>query len=167
MTEKVCVTCQVTKPLSSFLQRSDTGNYKRRCRECENLWHKANYRRIAPQKKLASAENFAKPEKKQRRKAYLATRVEQDRVWNKNYKMERAYGIDIEVFSETLKAQHYHCPICSKHMSADSRHWHVDHNHTTGAVRGIICSGCNLLLGHAKDNTATLRAAAEYLEKNK
>ena len=39
----------------------------------------------------------------------------------------------------------------------------VDHNHTTGKVRGLLCSNCNTLLGKAKDNVNILQAAIDYL----
>ena len=41
---------------------------------------------------------------------------------------------------------------------------HVDHNHNTGVVRGLLCFHCNLILGHAKDESARLRAAADYID---
>mgnify|MGYP001576209901 CR=1 FL=1 len=41
---------------------------------------------------------------------------------------------------------------------------HIDHNHTTGAVRGLLCTQCNVGVGMLKDSPAVLRAAANYLE---
>jgi hypothetical protein len=41
----------------------------------------------------------------------------------------------------------------------------VDHDHKTGVIRGLICRGCNSLLGTAGDDPALLRRAAEYLER--
>jgi hypothetical protein len=40
---------------------------------------------------------------------------------------------------------------------------HVDHDHETGAVRGLLCGGCNHALGHAGDNPNVLEALANYL----
>jgi len=42
--------------------------------------------------------------------------------------------------------------------------WHVDHNHTTGKVRGILCQQCNQAIGLFKDNIFIIEKAAEYLE---
>lgn len=64
------------------------------------------------------------------------------------------------------------CAIC---LTTESGRldWCIDHDHSCCAsrvrtcgrcLRGIVCSGCNLMLGHAKDNAARLRAGADYLE---
>jgi hypothetical protein len=41
----------------------------------------------------------------------------------------------------------------------------VDHNHTTGAVRGLLCANCNLAIGYANDDPVVLRKAIAYLDK--
>ena len=43
---------------------------------------------------------------------------------------------------------------------------HLDHDHSTGKVRGILCQNCNVAIGLLRDNPDLLRAAAEYLEEN-
>ena len=45
-------------------------------------------------------------------------------------------------------------------------HLFVDHEHSTGVVRGLLCTNCNTMLGHAKDNPDTLRAGIDYLAKH-
>lgn len=44
---------------------------------------------------------------------------------------------------------------------------HVDHNHVTGIVRGILCKSCNSTLGFSKENTYRLRGLLHYLEYKK
>lgn len=55
-----------------------------------------------------------------------------------------------------------HCAICNSVNQLVG-----DHDHATGAARGILCRNCNLALGNMMDDPARLRAAAEYLEKTK
>lgn len=59
------------------------------------------------------------------------------------------------------------CHICHKDVDPGGRHnsWKIDHNHTTGAVRGLLCHACNVALGFMGDDPARLRAAADYLER--
>jgi len=51
------------------------------------------------------------------------------------------------------------CPICLKPKPE-----HVDHDHATGAVRGVLCFTCNAALGQLRDDPAILRRAFRYLE---
>ena len=56
------------------------------------------------------------------------------------------------------------CEVCGNPSGRKNQQLHIDHNHATGAIRGVLCGGCNQALGFAKDNPATLRSLAEYLE---
>ena len=58
------------------------------------------------------------------------------------------------------------CMICGISESEIGKKLDVDHCHSSGKVRGILCNPCNNMIGHAKDNIAVLRAAAAYLEAN-
>jgi hypothetical protein len=83
---------------------------------------------------------------------------------------KRLYGIDRKAFYALREAQGYKCAIC-KVGEEDAKYAHqiltplvVDHDHETGVVRGLLCMGCNFMLGKAKDNTDTLQSAIEYLK---
>ena len=60
------------------------------------------------------------------------------------------------------------CDICNTTENPGGQHneWVIDHNHSTGVVRGLLCAHCNTALGLMRDSPARLRAAANYLERN-
>lgn len=90
---------------------------------------------------------------------------------SKHYDLTKSYGVSIEWYEATLAAQSGVCAICRQPEKAVAketqlpRQLAVDHNHTTGAVRGLLCTRCNSLLGHALDSIDILLAAGEYLER--
>lgn len=77
----------------------------------------------------------------------------------------RRYGITLERFDEMYRAQGGRCAVCGGSDSGDSRFdtLHVDHDHETGAVRGLLCGRCNRAIGMMKDDPDRLLAAASYL----
>ncbi len=77
------------------------------------------------------------------------------------------YGIRVGDKTTMLKAQGDKCAnrACPAKGLMD-KHWHLDHDHATQEVRGVLCSGCNLALGHVKDDIARLRGLADYLEEH-
>jgi len=57
------------------------------------------------------------------------------------------------------------CEICGKPFEGPEPH--IDHNHTTGKIRGLLCEGCNWTLGYMNDDVHFLEKAVAYLEKYK
>jgi hypothetical protein len=81
----------------------------------------------------------------------------------------QAYGLTPEKYEAMELAQEGRCAICRADSpnSKRSKHWHIDHCHTTNQVRGLLCHGCNTGLGSFKDDTERLRLAIAYLEKHR
>ena len=82
----------------------------------------------------------------------------------------RRRGLTIEQFAEMLRIQQNRCAICGdlpdpNGIKAASR-LHVDHNHTTGLVRALLCGRCNQGLGYFRDDPSLLHLAADYLERH-
>lgn len=77
---------------------------------------------------------------------------------SRHYHLMRRYGIGADDFDRLVEEQGGVCAICGR---PDPEH--VDHSHTTGAVRGILCFNCNGGLGQFRDSIDALRAAAAYL----
>ena len=73
------------------------------------------------------------------------------------------YGLTRDELAALL-AQHGVCAICQTDKWG-KKGPQIDHDHVTGAVRGVLCSNCNNGLGRFKDDPARLRAAAAYLEQ--
>jgi len=60
--------------------------------------------------------------------------------------------------------QNFLCLGCGNHKTINQLY--VDHNHTTGEVRGLLCGKCNSVLGFAKDSVETLTNLIRYLRNN-
>lgn len=79
-------------------------------------------------------------------------------------RMRHEYGIDAEDWARLYEAQSGKCPGCNERLQFDAT-THIDHDHETGAVRGLLCCGCNTALGHVRDRVATLWRLAKYLQR--
>jgi len=58
------------------------------------------------------------------------------------------------------------CHICGLEKHAHGYRLHVDHDHATGKVRGLLCNGCNTGIGGLKHDVETMRKAISYLERH-
>jgi hypothetical protein len=87
--------------------------------------------------------------------------------WSKKNRashLKTKYGLTVPEYNALLKVQGGNCAIC-KTANWVNREPHVDHDHATGRVRGILCPSCNTAVGFIKENPVTAWAMAEYLEK--
>lgn len=104
--------------------------------------------------------------------AHRATRSPE--YWHRKQRDRHAkenYGISAEDIQRMTDSQGGRCAICdrdpaTRFTATRTKGLHVDHDHTTGKVRAMLCSACNLALGKMDDDPALLRRAAEYLEKH-
>ena len=79
--------------------------------------------------------------------------------------LKRKFGMTIEQYEVMLAAQGGGCFICGRAPREDIS-LHVDHDHSTGRVRGILCFCCNNALADFQDDPALLRKAASYVSSN-
>ncbi len=82
----------------------------------------------------------------------------------RNSRLIIQYGIDILQYEQLLLRQGMVCAIC-RGVCKSGRRLAVDHDHRTGAVRGLLCGACNRAIGNLGDSVERLRRAIEYLEK--
>ena len=83
------------------------------------------------------------------------------REYERNAKRLRKYGITPEKFRDLLAEQLGGCAICG--LPLDEQSGHVDHDHASGRIRGILCSLCNPGLGYFHDDPNLLERAMIYL----
>lgn len=97
------------------------------------------------------------------RAAHRDTLLEREREQN----LKRLYGISAAEYEKLLQQQGGRCAICGRTDNGmrHTKNFHVDHNHATGEVRGLLCGPCNGVLGYAKDDPSVLLQAIAYLNR--
>lgn len=88
------------------------------------------------------------------------------KAYVKNQYTQRAFGLTAIEYESILNSQSC-CAICGDYFKDLGSPPHLDHNHSTGALREFLCNNCNRGLGHFKDSPEILNAAVQYLEKHK
>ena len=78
---------------------------------------------------------------------------------SRDYHLRRRYGITGADFDAMVEAQGGTCAVC------DGKPEHVDHDHETGKVRGVLCFNCNQALGNVRDDPAVLQGLIRYLRR--
>jgi len=140
---KRCSRCQLDREDDRFLTDHRNGRLVAQCKDCARD-RQREFRRRHGQR--LSGQYSRRPAR-----------------WRAHIK--RTYGLSAAEYDALLAAQGGVCAICHGHeIETPNGRLHVDHDHATRKVRGLLCAKCNRLLGTARDNAATLRAAADYLE---
>lgn len=74
----------------------------------------------------------------------------------------KKYGLTLEAYMEMVDRQQGKCLICKE----EKERLVVDHCHTRGKVRGLLCNLCNSLLGFSRENIDTLLSAIAYIKQH-
>lgn len=102
-------------------------------------------------------------------KEYSARKREVNPDYYRDYDLRKKYGITLDRYNEMLLDQGGVCAICgNRETRVDKRvnrtsYLAVDHCHTTGKVRGLLCHSCNSMLGQAGDSVEKLQIGINYL----
>jgi len=182
---KKCNKCKELKSLDNFskdLSRKD--GLKHICKKCSDIMH-ANWLVNNNDKAKMHANNSYQKRKEaisQRRKELRTLNPEKYRLSAKNTRIKnlthyqqknreaawkQAGILDMthDKYVELLKSQNYKCAICLTHSDDLKRNLAVDHNHSTGIVRGLLCDACNRAIGYLKESESILISAINYLKK--
>ncbi|MHA2044102.1 MAG: endonuclease VII domain-containing protein [Candidatus Thorarchaeota archaeon] len=79
--------------------------------------------------------------------------------------LRQKYNMTVEDYDTLLADQDGKCAIC--YSPPSSRRLDVDHNHSTGEVRGLLCAKCNTGIGLFDDSTVALQKAIDYLKEGR
>ena len=131
----------------------------KRCPKCEEIKPKSDFHKDKS-KKDGLCSYCKSCIKESDRKYYQAGNV-------RKHQLKSKYGITPDEYDLNLELQDHACKICKVDASEFTRKLHVDHCHTTGAVRGLLCPPCNKGLGDFKDDIMLLEEAIEYLKNSK
>lgn len=140
---KACTKCGELKPLDQFSRnaRIRRDGLNAWCKPCHAEYHKA-----------------------WKRNRWSNLSVDERREENRKWALKTLYGITVEQYDERLAQQDGGCAICGRPDGGQrERPLYVDHDHATGAVRGLLCAKCNSALGYLDDDPNRLLAAAAYL----
>ena len=155
---KTCSKCGTQKSQDAFYRRGD--GRQNQCIECSKAaakdWYAANpdYRKKKAKEWRNDNHEYIKEYRKEnRRRIYLVESA-------------RKYGIKAVQFDEMWAAQHGRCATCGKHFDWNGKQTapHIDHCHTTGKVRGLLCNSCNSVLGIVNERTDILSALIGHIE---
>jgi hypothetical protein len=85
-----------------------------------------------------------------------------NKPYARDWELKKKYGISLAEYEAASVIRNNNCDICSKKVKS----LHVDHNHTTGKVRGYLCGSCNRGLGLLQESSMVLEKALMYLKAN-
>lgn len=138
---------------------------EKKCRKCGNI--KPKRRTCLYCKKIRDKKYREKNREKLREKdrQYYRERKKQDPDFLRRKHLKNEYNISLEDYAELFYKQNGVCAICGK--TQKGKPLFVDHDHSSGKIRGLLCGICNTALGGFRDKIVLLQEAIKYLNKNK
>lgn len=146
---------------------------KKRAARYARCWYLKNQERQKARSRKRHAAN--KKEANERSREWRKANPERskfilNRWYRKNmkkatsYGLVRRYGLTLKRFADLRKLQKDCCAICKREFKKTP---HVDHDHKTGVVRGLLCRTCNSGIGMLQGSSAILQSAIDYLRGSK
>ena len=155
---KTCTKCKEIKSLSEFAKDKYKKDGRRsNCKECYSLFDKEKYWKNPEIARNRTNDYRSKLRNKSPEKLKLS---------NRNTKLKRAYGITHNDYLLMLEQQNYKCACCGiDNKDSGVKGLVVDHNHTTGEVRQLLCNNCNTALGLLKEDKTIINNLLKYIEE--
>jgi len=162
---KSCRICGEFKPLTEFHRASGMRDgHRNECKSCFKLLAKARYDSATA---VARAKQWRidNPERSRAYQAEYRARPERRRAMRDLY-YRRTFGITADDFDALLEKQGGVCAICGC-APERAASFHLDHDHVSGAIRGILCLDCNQGVGKFRDDPGLLERAAAYIREGR
>ena len=131
------------------------------CKECNHCLPIENFRVTYNN----YTQPYCKPCERSRGRKYYSDNRERMKEHLRHKSRKILYGITKEQFESLIEKQNNSCAICGIKEPGGKGNWHVDHDHTTGIIRGLLCHKCNTGLGLFRESKLILSEAINYLEK--
>ena len=165
MENKTCSKCQCSKPVESFgIRDKKTGGINSWCNPCLKSYKSARWQskkdEMRDYKKKWYELNKEDQKEKCRQRYQSGDKKKHSKVVWRN-KILRDYKLTEEQYFVMLEDQQDVCKICGKNYQ---KRLSVDHCHTTGVVRGLLCHKCNAAIGLLNDDPELLKKSAAYIE---
>lgn len=96
---------------------------------------------------------------------WAATHREELAARGRRHSLKKKYQITVEQYETMLQQQGGVCAICS--AAPGKRRLHVDHDHATRKIRGLLCLRCNVTVGVVEKRAELLQLAAAYVARHK
>jgi len=137
--------------------------YPEKAKAIQAKYYAANTEKVKARARRYRIENLEKVKAAQAQRR--AANPEKVKVLARKYALKSAYGITPEQFMTLLEAQGGGCAICATKTPGGNGTFHVDHDHSTDKLRGLLCNHCNRGIGCFKDNPESLIMASAYLKR--
>jgi CRISPR/Cas system-associated protein Cas10 (large subunit of type III CRISPR-Cas system) len=162
---KDCGWCGIAKPLDDFYRMSSGKQGVRpECKACtreyRRRWYAQNREREIARVHEWQRENA---DRVNARSAEYRKKPGRARAMRDLY-YRRTFGLTADDVDQLIAKQNGCCAICGRSPQRLAS-LHLDHDHTTGQIRGVLCSTCNQGLGQFKEDPTLLEAAAAYLRR--
>lgn len=160
----VCSRCHEEKPVEEFYRDpSRPGGVSSFCKVCKKVYGQEHHQGYKARRNILR--KLLRPSQEDRIGKMAGTILREQE--NDRERSRRYIGLTRAQVEQMISDQKGCCPICGTDLlELDPRRVHVDHDHQTGKIRGVLCGHCNTMLGLARENIDTLKAAIAYLEEH-
>jgi hypothetical protein len=161
MYTKKCTKCGQDKSVDQFYKDSkNKSKLRSKCKRCFDIQSneiESRRRKVDFEYK----ERLAKRHRERRAKDVEGLLKKQAR----HNTLIRNYGIGLKEYEQLFKEQNGRCKICDISQELLNKPLCVDHCHSTGIIRGLLCSKCNTAIGFLQDNSLIIDKASAYVRK--